>query len=91
MDIVVLHVRYRDEWRASFHPGFIRRIKLRDDIRDKQDLLRGSNPITSAMLPITLRFTLLPNIRIEVTIDKRREIPSFRVREEKLLGQHASR
>src|SRR6185369_3517475 len=42
-------------------------------------------------LAIALRVTFFPDVRVEVIVDKPREIARVGVYEQKLLGQHASR
>jgi len=67
----------------------IRRIKFCRDIGDKKYLLRlYAHHLRN--LSIAFRFAFLPNLRIEVTVDKPCEISDLGVSEEELLGQHTT-
>src|SRR4051794_40675797 len=78
------------EREKCFHSCFARSIELSDNIRDEDDLVRRTIQ-RSRDATITLRLSFLPDIRIEVIIDEPGEVACVRVREEKLLRQHAAR
>ena len=77
------------ERKKRLHPRLLRGIELGNDVRDKDDLVRSETQRGSDAA-ITVRLSFLANVRIEVIVDKPREIACVSVREEKLLGQHAA-